>query len=190
MNERVEAYNGLAEIFSRKMKLGAVGASPVQRLIEADAGERAALAAQFGLPAIASLAGAFTLVSPAGSGSGVIEATLNLAARLTQTCVVSLEPFDATILETASLRFIPASALREDAELAELDPESLEGPDELPYAGDVIDLGAALAEQLALALDPYPRKPGATLPPDVSSSGGNPFALLAARKILPANDPE
>jgi uncharacterized metal-binding protein YceD (DUF177 family) len=190
MNERVEAYNGLAEIFSRKMKLGAVGASPVQRLIEADAGERAALAAQFGLPAIASLAGEFTLVSAAGSGSGVIEATLNLAARLTQTCVVSLEPFDANILETATLRFIPASALREDAELAELDPESLEGPDELPYGGDVIDLGAALAEQLALALDPYPRKPGATLPPDVSSSGANPFAVLAARKILPANDPE
>jgi hypothetical protein len=190
MNERVEAYNGLAEIFSRKMKLGAVGASPVQRRIEADAAERAALAAQFGLPAIASLAGDFTLASAAGAGGGVIEATLNLAARLTQTCVVSLEPFDANIAETATLRFIPASNLREDAEIAALDLETLEGPDELPYAGDVIDLGAVLAEQLALALDPYPRKPGAKLPPGASNSGENPFSVLAARKILPANDLE
>jgi uncharacterized metal-binding protein YceD (DUF177 family) len=190
MSEEFEAYNGLAAVFSRKMKLGALGASPVQRRIEADAAECAALAARFGLPAIASLAGDYTLVRAAGSGAGVIEATLNLAARLTQICVVSLEPFDANILETARLRFIPASTLREDAELAELDLESLEGPDELPYAGDVIDLGAALAEQLALALDPYPRKPGAKLPPAASSSGENPFAVLAARKILPANDPD
>jgi hypothetical protein len=190
MNARVEEYNGLAEIFSRKMQLGAVGARPVERRIEADAAECAALAAQFGLPAIASLAGDFTLVRAAGSGSGVIEATLGMAARLSQICVVSLEPFDANIAETAILRFIPASALREDAEIAELDPESLEGPDELPYAGDAIDLGAVLAEQLALALDPYPRKPGAKLPPGASSSGENPFAVLAARKILPANDPE
>jgi hypothetical protein len=186
MNERVEAFNGLSEIFSRRMKAAPIGTTPVERRIEAEAAERAALAAIFGLPAIASLGGDFTLAST----GGVIEATLALTARVTQICVISLEPFEAKIGETARLRFIPAAALREDSEIAVVDPESLEGPDELPYAGDVIDLGAVLAEQLALALDPYPRKPGAKLPPGASSGDANPFAVLAARKTLPANDPE
>jgi hypothetical protein len=189
MNERVEAFAGLSEIFSRRMKAAPIGTVPVQRRIEADPAECAALAEVFGLKAIAGLAGDFTLASLAGTG-GVIEASLALTARVTQICVVSLEPFEANIAELARLRFIPAAKLREDSDIAEIDPESLEGPDELPYAGDVIDLGAALAEQLALALDPYPRKPGAKLPPGASSGDANPFAILAARKALPANDPE
>ncbi len=189
MNERVEAYDALAAVFSRKMKMGTIGTIPVQRRIEADAAECAALAREFGLEGVASLKGDFTLTSAASAG-GVIEATLVLAARVTQICVVSLEPFPAKIAETARLRFIPATALPEESDIAALDPESLEGPDELPYGGDVIDLGAALAEQLALALDPYPRRPGAELPPEVSSEAPNPFAILAARKNAPANDPE
>lgn len=189
MNERVEAYHGLSEIFSRRMKAAPIGTVPVQRRIEAEVAERAALAKVFGLLAIAGLSGDFTLASTAGTG-GVIEATLALTARVTQICVVSLEPFEANISETARLRFVPAAALREDQDIAPLDPESLEGPDELPYSGEVIDLGATLAEQLALALDPYPRKPGAALAPGASSGDANPFAVLAARKNLPANDPE
>jgi hypothetical protein len=187
MNDLGEEDSPLTAIFSRKMKLGGVGATPVQRRIEADAGENIALAKVFGLPEIARLAGDFTLVCSRG---GIIDVTLALTARVTQICVLTLEPFDAKVTETAKLRFIPAAALREDAEIAALDPDSLEGPDELPYRGDIIDLGAALAEQLALALDPYPRKPGAKLPPAATDGSAHPFAALAARKGLPANDPE
>ena len=58
------------------------------------------------------------------------------------------------------------------------DPESI---DEIPYEGSTIDLGEAAAEQLALALDPYPHKPGATLP-DSDEAPRNPaFAALAGR---------
>ena len=63
----------------------------------------------------------------------------------------------------------------------ELDPESLEGPDEIPYENDEIDLGEALAEQLALALDPYSRKPGAELPGEVLDDGASPFTVLKGR---------
>ncbi len=45
----------------------------------------------------------------------------------------------------------------------------------------MIDLGEALAEQLALALDPYPRKPGAKLPSEASDDGANPFSALKAK---------
>jgi hypothetical protein len=54
-----------------------------------------------------------------------------------------------------------------------------------------IDLGEAVAQQLAIALDPYPRAPGAGLGPDGFTAGpGNtagkqPFAALAALKKRP-----
>ena len=76
---------------------------------------------------------------------------------------------------------MPARSLPEGEEEEELDPETLEGPDDIPYADDMIDLGAALAEQLALALNPYPRKPGAQLPEEYKGEPETPFAALAAK---------
>jgi uncharacterized metal-binding protein YceD (DUF177 family) len=160
-------------IFSRNMKLGGIGAAPVRRRITATEAECEALAERFGLPSIGALSGDFTLTHRRG---GVIDAQLRLEALVTQVCVVSLEPFDAAIAEDAALRFVPAASVRE-GEAEELDAETLEGPDEIAYQGEIIDLGALLAEQLALALDPYPRKPGATVPAELQAVE-NPFAAL------------
>jgi len=74
---------------------------------------------------------------------------------------------------------VPASEAEAEEEELELEPESLDGPDEIPYTGGLIDLGAALAEQLALSLPPYPRKPGAELPPEARDDSANPFAALS-----------
>ena len=52
----------------------------------------------------------------------------------------------------------------------------------MPYAGGAADLGEATVEQLALALDPFPRKPGAALPADVTEEVSGPFAALLARR--------
>jgi len=38
-------------------------------------------------------------------------------------------------------------------------------------------------EQLALALDPYPRKPGAALPPELAAEPDGPFAALLAPRL-------
>jgi len=179
----------LAEIFSRRIRTGGIGSTPSQRDIIANASECAALAAVFGIPGIAELAGDFRLTAAKARG-GIIEAELTLRAKVTQICVLTLEPFDSVVTETACLAFVPAASLAEDSEIAELNPERLEGPDEIPYAGESIDLGAVLAEQLALALDPYPRKPGAELPASAQDSASNPFAALASRRSGPANDPE
>ncbi len=155
------------------MKLGGIGPA-IRRDIAATPAECAALAALFGLPAIAALTGEFEMHH---EQRGVIAATLHLRAAVTQICVLTLEPFDSKLAETASLRFVPAASVREAADLL-LDAETLEGPDEIPYAGEQIDLGAVLAEQLALALDPYPRQPGARLPAAVSTDSQTPFAAL------------
>jgi len=167
----------MSEVFSRREKLGGIGRA-VRRRIEANAAECAALASLFGLPAIASLTGDFEL---AHEQAGVIAATILLRARVTQICVVTLEPFEAVVREDANVRFVPAAWVREGTEMV-LDAETLEGPDEIPYAGEVIDLGAVLAEQLALALDPYPRKPGAVLPEGLAAEADSPFAGLRGRR--------
>lgn len=156
------------------VKAGHVGKEPQSHMIGADEVTRAALAARFGLPAIAALGGTFLLRRERG---GIIAASLDMRARVTQVCVITLEPFEAVIAEQAELRFVPAGLLDEQ----ELTPESLEGPDEIPYADDVIDLGEALAEQLALSLDPYPRKPGAALPEGTSDGAASPFAGLQGK---------
>jgi len=174
--------NEMSEIFSRKMRLSGIGPE-VERHIEANPSECAALATLFNLPAIAALSGDFSLRH---EQRGIIAAKLRLHAKLTQICVITLDPFEAAIAEEATLRFVPAAAIPEAAELV-LDPETLEGPDEIPYAGESIDLGAILAEQLALTLDPYPKKPGATLPPEAAEAAGNPFAAL--RQIKDRNEP-
>jgi uncharacterized metal-binding protein YceD (DUF177 family) len=164
------------EEFSHKLRASHIH-EPQTHVLAADATARAALAKRFGLPEIAALRGEFTL---AHERAGVIAASLAMHAKITQTCVVSLEPFDTRLDESAALRFVPAASLPENDEL-ELDPESLEGPDEIPYADDMIDLGAALAEQLGLALDPYPRKPGAALPETASEAPETPFSVLKLR---------
>ena len=61
--------------------------------------------------------------------------------------------------------------------------EDPEAPDEIEAEGDSVDLGEAIAEQLALALDPYPRVPGAALPGEGEGEEpppSGPFAGLAA----------
>ena len=131
----------MSEVFSRRMRLSGIGAA-VARRIEANAAECAALAALFNLPAIGSLTGDFRLRH---EQRGIIAATLRLRAAVTQTCVITLEPFDAVVTEDAALRLVPAASIHEAAELV-VDADTLEGPDEIPYAGETIDLGAILAE--------------------------------------------
>ena len=162
--------------FSRPIRAAHIHADEQTHDLEADEAARAALAARFGLPGIAALSGRFTLHHERG---GIIAAQLAMTARVTQLCVITLEPFEADIAEQVELRFVPAAKLEGDEEV--LAPESLEGPDEIPYEDGIIDLGEALAEQLALALDPYPRKPGAVLPDEASDGEANPFAALKGK---------
>ena len=169
--------------FSRRVPLHRIGAHGLDQDIEANEAERSALAVRLKLPAVVSLRCRYRLAAPVG---GLVEAEGELRAEVTQVCVVTLEPFEAVVAERFTLRFVP-----EGTEDDGLDPEA---PDELPYMDGVIDLGETAAEQLALGLDPYPRRPG--LPPlapvlaDEGAEAGaepeatgrvHPFAALARR---------
>jgi uncharacterized metal-binding protein YceD (DUF177 family) len=98
----------------------------------------------------------------------------HLQAGVVQTCVVSLEDFAAAVEERFTVVFVPAGEENEDD-----DPEA---PDEIAYKDGVLDLGEAASEQLALALDPYPRAPGAVLPGIEGDAAEHRFAALATFK--------
>jgi len=56
-------------------------------------------------------------------------------------------------------------------------------PDDIPAdESGVVDLGEELVQQLSLALDPYPRAPGAEIPPEHAGGAHGPFAALARLK--------
>ena len=140
--------------FSRPVRVDTLGPEPRALAIEADAGERAALAARFDLPDIARLAAEASLVR---RGEEVV-ATGRLDAAVTQSCVASGEPVETIVDEAFEIVFRPMPATGAPDEEVELSETEL---DVVFYDGAAIDLGEAVAETLALSLDPYPRSPGA-----------------------------
>ena len=172
------AVTAVAPEFSRPVAVAGIEAGRAASVaIEASSAEREALAARLRIPGLLRLACRFTLRPEPGKGEqGRIVAEGRLEARVAQTCVVSLEPFEADVVEDFVIHFTAGSLPDE----ADDDPLA---PDEVPYDGTTIDLGEAAAEQLALALDPFPRRPGAVLPADDAGDGpANPFAALAGLK--------
>jgi hypothetical protein len=157
--------------FSRPLALDRLGAAPHEAEVIASEAECAALSVRLGIPALLSFAARFRLHR---AGAGRIEAEATLHARLVRECVVTLEPFETEQTEAFRIAFVPAGT-----EACDDDPESV---DEVPYEGVALDLGEAATEELALTLDPYPRSPDATLPPEAQEPLESPFAGLGRKR--------
>ena|SRR5690348_6560343 len=173
--------------FSRLARIDALAREGHTVTLEASSAEREALASFLELPAIAVLA-ATLRVEPWGRGG--VRVTGSVHGECTRTCVVSLEPFQATVDEAVDVRFAPQTAADSSSLRAkETRTVSLEDEDEPdPVIDGKIDLGAVAAEFFALGLDPYPRKPGAVFePPDEPRGEDSPFAALA-RRAKPARE--
>ena len=160
--------------------------------IVASDGERAALAKRFGFLGLPAFAARVTVDRRLG-GQIVVEGRLR--GRIIQACVLTLDPVTQDLDDTFRVVF-----KRDMAD--ELDPESGEAvlnaqtdaPE--PLEGNMLDVGEIVAEQLSLAADPYPRRPGAKLEdvlPKYRQGGRrgapeqrrHPFAGLAALKDKP-----
>lgn len=140
--------------FNRPQRLDTIGAGETQVQVEAEAGERIALAERFGLKAIDSLKASYAIRTDA---RGII-ATGHLSAKVVQACVITDDPVPATIEEDFAIRFLPETEGEGGDDETELSEDEC---DIVFYSGGAIDLGEAAAESLALALDPYPRSPRA-----------------------------
>jgi uncharacterized metal-binding protein YceD (DUF177 family) len=153
--------------FHRPLSLDGIGPHGLDLTVEATLAECAALAVRMNLPAVLAVSCAFHLIR---EGRDSVLARGVLRATVTQTCIISLDDFDAPVQEVFQVRFVPSGEESDD-----IDPES---DDEIPFEGNTIDLGEAAAEQLGLALDPYARMPGVEMPAVEDDSEPHPFAAL------------
>jgi hypothetical protein len=155
------------------------GTSP--RTLEADAATRERIAKALGLDALLSLA-AEVRAAPWLDG---VQIDGRWRAHVRQTCGVTLEPFDSDLDGELHVRALPqgSAALGGPDEAGgelDLDPEADDPPDVLP--DDRIDLGAYVVEDLSLAIDPFPRKPGVEFKAPEQPGEPSPFAVLAKLK--------
>lgn len=164
--------------FSRPVLLEAIGDRGVVRDIEASPEERAALAKRFGVLSIAMLKARVHLNW--AQGGKLLELTGLYEADVEQSCVVTLEPVQEHISEKLDLLFErQAKGAGTPARAVEL--TSLEDAEPLPESA--LDIGEVVAEEFALSLNPYPRKPDASLGGgETAGRGPGPFDVLARLK--------
>lgn len=139
--------------FSRTVRVDTLGSAPRDMEIEADDGERAALAKRFGLVSLDRLSATMTIVR---RGEEIVAAG-RVRAALAQSCVASGEPVPAGIDEPFEILFRPHPDIEGEEEI-EIGESEL---DVVFYDGALIDVGEAAAETMALSLDPFPRSPAA-----------------------------
>jgi hypothetical protein len=139
--------------------------------------ECAALADAYGLVAVQTFEAGFH-VRKQGQKRYAVRGVLH--ALVTQTCVVSLEPFETLVDAMIDVEFAP-SGDKPDGAARFAGPQ--DPPD--PMVNGQIDLGALAAEFLALNLDPYPHKPGVAFEDmyvgGEASGTDSPFAALRHR---------
>ena len=176
------------KLFSRLVRVDAIPREGQVITIEATLDEREELASFYRLPAIAALT-ATLRIEPWGRGGAHVTGAVH--GELTQVCVISLEPFPATVDEDVDVRFAPETAANPaSTSTKETETFSLADEDEPDRVIDgKIDLGALAAEFFALGLDPYPRKPDAIFDEERANTEpkDSPFAALAHR-VKPSDD--
>ena len=145
----------------------------------ADDQERVAIAGRLGLLSLDRFE-AHAVLSRDGQK---VRANGRLRAALDQSCVATGEPVPARIDEPFDLLFVPEPKTRNADDEIELGEADL---DTIFHDGAVIDLGGAIADTLALSLDPYPRSAGADTALKeagvLTEEDASPFAALAALK--------
>jgi uncharacterized metal-binding protein YceD (DUF177 family) len=171
--------------FSYPVKVGHISANPVAVHVEADARERLALAALWKVVSVEELTADLQIGRWKKDG---VRLKGTVKARLVQACVVTLEPVASVIEEEFEQIYVPEGSKLarmvtggETAEMV-LDPDGPDAPE--LFVGDTIDAGETVAEFVALAIDPYPRKPGVDFvdhieaDDTVNEGKPNPFAVL------------
>ncbi len=170
--------------FSYPVKVGNISANPVTVKVSADDRERQELAEMWQVLEVKSLKAEVYLSRWKKDG---VRVKGQVQAEIVQACVVTLEPVVSKIDEEFEQIFVPegsklARVVAKDAAEMVLDPDGPDLPEE--FAGDSIDIGEAITEFAAMAIDPYPRKPGVEFSDHIESTADaksdrpNPFAAL------------
>lgn len=157
--------------FSEVIRLNEIGAGIERRLVP-DPAARRRIAATLDLADLSAFE-ADVSVAPAAIGwrlSGWFR------AEAVQTCGLTLEPLPVSLEKSFSVDLVEDPSGGQEGEVEVLLDE--DGPDLVD--GGKIDLGQYAVEQLALNLDPFPRKPGAEFVQPDEPEERSPFAVLKA----------
>lgn len=160
--------------WSHMMSLGQAARGPQTIELRPDEAARGRLARLLDLDELRQLRAEVT-VSPWFDGAeinGVWEADV------VQTCGVTLEPLESRLSGHFIVRAVPPGSSHAPDPTAEIaiDLEAEDPPDVLE--GDSLDLAHYVIEDLALEIDPFPRKPGVEFEPPAESEDLSPFAVL------------
>ena len=145
--------------------------------IDAPENTRTEVAALAGVRDVPQLSAEFDLMR---KGAGVHVAG-RVAARVGQTCVVTLDPIENAIEEVIDVDFAPSTG----GEVSKGQRKREVGNEEIPepLIEGSLDLGALATEFLILGIDPYPRKPDAEFAaPAENDTSERPFAALKSLK--------
>lgn len=161
--------------FSRMIDLRQINDQPV--VLEPDETERRRLAGRFSISAIEAMKATLRLEVDGTT----VDANGRLTAQIVQPCAISGEDFAVAIDEPIALRFVhPTTTFHPDEEI-EITADTC---DEIEYEGTAFDLGEAVAQTLALAIDPFAEGPDADKARAEHNLGGEiavgPFAALSA----------
>lgn len=126
--------------------------------------------------------------SPTGRKTDEFHVRFKIIACLQQTCVVTLEPIETRIEEDFFQLFVdaPCPVPRPHSNKREEDPTAfnpLEEEPPLPLTNGAIELGPLVCQLFSMAIDPNPRKKGAsfrneTKEHDQTDDSLSPFAAL------------
>lgn len=165
--------------FSRPVRIDQLARHAQPVTIAADAAEREALAKRFHLLALDRLEADYAL----SEENGAIFARGRVRAALAQPCVATGVAVPETVDTDFLLRFVKEGAEAPEGDELELDAEDC---DTIGFDGLVIDMGEAVAETVALAMEPYPRSPDADSvlreAGVLSEEQASPFAALLSLK--------
>lgn len=166
--------------FSRIVTPDRLGGPTVTESLEASPAEREAVARRLDILAVDRLTAQVTVKSV---GHQLFRVQGRWQAEVQQACVVTLEPV-AQSLDGEFEASYEADAAPGDESDVVIDPEAADPAEILPEEG--IDLGELVVQELSVALDPYPRAPGAEIPaeyrpPEVEENDG-PFSALKVLK--------
>jgi uncharacterized metal-binding protein YceD (DUF177 family) len=165
----------MSDRFAHQLRLDQIRDGERVDLVAEEA-ERNAIARRLGLESLDCLE-AHAILSRTGE---IIRVKGRLASSLRQSCVVTGEPVAAHVDEPFELVFTPEPPPGAADEEVELGGGDL---DVVFHDGAAIDLGGAIADTLALSLDPYPRSAGAEAALKeagvMTEEQASPFAVLA-----------
>jgi uncharacterized metal-binding protein YceD (DUF177 family) len=162
--------------FSRPIVVEKIPSSGMTQILEANAAERQRLVERFGLLELPHLKAELTVHSKGLDQS--VAVTGKLIADIVQSCVVTLEPLPSHVEQNIDVLFVAPELMEAVADSAQVD---LDTEDTETIIDGMIDLGELVAQHLGIAMDPYPRKPGAAFVAaeyGVAETPSNPFAQL------------